>query len=113
MNKFGQVSSDHHQMPLAGVLKSDVQGASYHVTYPMIHLMLPILPPVNRQMPVKTLSFSQLRLRAVINSTNVTLTIWIIEVAENVDENRTAAMETKNVLNPDLSEANKCKQCTL
>ena len=61
MNKFEQVSSDDHQLSLAGsgVPRSEVQGrspglmsgggavssgegVSYHVTYPMMHLMLPL-----------------------------------------------------------------------
>ena len=33
--------------------RSDVWGVIYHVTYPMIHLMLPTPPPVNRQTPMK------------------------------------------------------------
>ena len=56
LNKFEQVSSDHHQMSLAGGPRYDVQGRGrgtlpdmswgipYHVTYPMIHLMLPTTP---------------------------------------------------------------------
>ena len=46
MNKFEQVSSDHHQMSLAGgagvgpqVLKAGGGGVPYHVTYPMMDLM--------------------------------------------------------------------------
>ena len=35
MNKFEQVFSDHHQTSLVGVV-----WVSYHVTYPMIYLML-------------------------------------------------------------------------
>ena len=50
VNKFGQVFSDHHPMSLAERARSDVQGyltdlsqgVPYHVTYPMMHLMLPI-----------------------------------------------------------------------
>ena len=61
MNRFEQVSSDHHQMSLAGGStglmpreQSDVLGGTrpdlswgwvpYHVTFPMMHLMLP--PPL-------------------------------------------------------------------
>ena len=53
MNKFEQVSSDHHQMSLLGDKSPGVNGGEYlyHVTYPMMHLMLPI--PMNRQMLVK------------------------------------------------------------
>ena len=31
------------------------EGVPCHVTYPMMHFMLPTPPPVNTQMPVKTL----------------------------------------------------------
>ena len=57
MNKFEQVSSDHHQMSLAGESQLLCHigvsglifrwvpylswGVPYHVTYPMLHLMLP------------------------------------------------------------------------
>ena len=68
MNKFEQVSSDHHQMSLAGVPPGlmfrgvpglmlvgreggtlpDHSGAGggvpHHVAHPMMHLMLPIPP---------------------------------------------------------------------
>ena len=87
-----------------GILPCDLSHDTFDVTYPT---------SCEQTDACENITFSQLRLRAVINSTNATLTIWIIEVAENVDENRTAAMETKNLLNPDLSEVNKCKQCTL
>ena len=43
---------------------SDVWGVPHHVTYPMMHLMLPTLP-LKRQTPVKNITSSQLRLRAV------------------------------------------------
>ena len=66
MNRFEQVFSDHHQMSLAGGStglmpreQSDVLGEAvgnppdlswgwvpYHVTFLMIHLMLPPPPPL-------------------------------------------------------------------
>ena len=52
--KFEQVSRDHHQLSLAGVPRFDVHGGTladlsreevpYHVTYSMMHLMLPPSP---------------------------------------------------------------------
>ena len=46
INKFEQVSSDHHQMSLTwgrspGLISR--RGVPYHVIYPMMHLMLPTL----------------------------------------------------------------------
>ena len=75
-----QWSLHHHQMSLAGGIPGLMSGgfgdttwpfprgwgAPYHVTYPMVHLML---PRVNVQMPVKeNVTFMQTYLRAVINS---------------------------------------------
>ena len=93
MNKYEQVSTDHHQMPLAGwrvsvprpdipgegkreggrglVPRSDVwgEGVTYLVTYPMMHLMLPNTPPsllTDRQTDTcENITFPQLRLQAV------------------------------------------------
>ena len=56
MNKFEQVSNDHHQCHLQGA-RSDVgggwgrsnveeEGVPYYVTYPMMYLMLPMPPPL-------------------------------------------------------------------
>ena len=39
MNKFEQVSIDHQQMSLAGVVTRSGRGVTYHVTHPMIHLI--------------------------------------------------------------------------
>ena len=48
MNKFEEVSSDHHQMPLAGGPHSDVEGAGEMVTWdPSLW--------IDRHTPVKTL----------------------------------------------------------
>ena len=44
MNKVEQISSGHRQM-------------SYHVTYPMMHLILPPSLPVDSQTSVKTLRY--------------------------------------------------------
>ena len=47
VNKFKQVSSDDHQMPLTE--DGYVRGYPYHVTFPIIHVML--LPrPLNRHL---------------------------------------------------------------
>ena len=51
MNKFKQVSSDDHQISVVGKgrgmgITHDMSrwwGVSYHVTYPMMHLMLPTI----------------------------------------------------------------------
>ena len=59
---WGRVDS---QVPCPG------EGVRYHVTYPIVHLMLltypptPPLPPVNKQMPVKILPSPNFRLWAV------------------------------------------------
>ena len=63
MNKFEQVSSDHRQE--GEVTSSDIEGVPYHLTYPMMHLMLPT--PLNRMTDTcENITFQQLHLRAVI-----------------------------------------------
>ena len=56
VNKFELVSSVGHQMSVTvrEAPRSDVWGDAYHITYPMMHLML-LTHPVDRQTPVKTL----------------------------------------------------------
>ena len=44
VNKFEQVSSDDHDISLAGVLRTSGGDTPYHVTYPMMHMMLPTPP---------------------------------------------------------------------
>ena len=67
-NKFEQVSSDHHQMSLAGRSPQvsspewgtppDLLGeVPYHVTYPMIHLMLPTPPPDRQTHTCENITF--------------------------------------------------------
>ena len=62
MNKFEQISSDDQQMSHAGGRVCPEESGmsrgvgcpgdtSYHETYPMMHVMLPIPP---RHIPVKT-----------------------------------------------------------
>ena len=64
VNKFEQVSSNDYQMlvaeggyPRGGIPgpMSGGKGVHYHVSYPIMHVMLP--PPVNRHTSVKTLPF--------------------------------------------------------
>ena len=63
MNKLEQVSTDDHQMSLAGWVGEYFQRDwvsrvyPYHATYPMMHVMLPTNtpPPVDGYTPVKTL----------------------------------------------------------
>ena len=58
MNKVEQISSGHHQMSLAGPQVWCLGGGvSYHVTYPMMHLILPPSLPVDSQTSVKTLRY--------------------------------------------------------
>ena len=59
MNKFEQVSSGHHQMSLVGGRSSGLMsgGVSYHVTYSVMHLMLPT-PCPHGHTSVKTLPSS-------------------------------------------------------
>ena len=48
VSKFEQVSSDGHQMWEVPGLMSNWRGVPHHVTYPMVHVMLPTyfhLPP--------------------------------------------------------------------
>ena len=82
VNMFEQVSSDHHQMSLQGMSHRSDGGVppdlscgyhtipflGYHVTYPMIHLMLPNTTPVNRTDACENITFPQLRLRAITTS---------------------------------------------
>ena len=49
VNKIEKGSSDQHQISLAG------GGVPYHVTYPVMHLILAITPPMDRQTPPETL----------------------------------------------------------
>ena len=46
VNKFEQVSSDDHQMPLSldRVCQEGVGYVIYHATYPMVPLVLPTTP---------------------------------------------------------------------
>ena len=60
---FVLVPSDDHQMSVSGeVSKSSGEGVPYHVTYPMIHFMLPIPLWTDTR---ENITFLQLRLRAV------------------------------------------------
>ena len=70
VNKFEEVCSDDHQMSVAGgeggIQVPCLGGTPYHVTYPMIHVMLPTCPSRGQndgQTPVKT--FLYLLLQAV------------------------------------------------
>ena len=56
MNKFKQVSSDHHQMSLV--------GGTDHVTYTMMHLMLPTHSPEQTD-ACENITFPQTYLPAV------------------------------------------------
>ena len=61
INKFEQVSSDLHQMSLAGGrgrspgMMSMGEGVLYHITYPTMHLMLPTPSPRGQTDACKTL----------------------------------------------------------
>ena len=70
VNKFKQVSSDDHQMSVAGEeggrspgLMSRGRGVPYHVTCPMMHVMY--LPPREKTDTCENITFLQLRLQAV------------------------------------------------
>ena len=69
MNEFEQFSSVGHQMSVAeGVGPgSGVQGVPYHVTYPMMHLMLLIPYGETDIHTCEDFSFPQLLLRPVNN----------------------------------------------
>ena len=69
MNNTEQVSSDDHQMSAAGVSgypRFHVGGVPYNVTYPMMHVMLPIPLPCKQTDAFENMTFPQLLLRAVI-----------------------------------------------
>ena len=69
MNKLEQVSSDDHQMSVAGVSRyprSHVGGVPYNVTYSIMHVMLPISLPCEQTDARESITFPQLLLRAVI-----------------------------------------------
>ena len=93
MNKFEQVSSDHHQMSLGrgrspGLMSRGRGGlrggrspglisgeeGTYHVTYPMMYLMLRHLP--RGQTPVKTLPSP--KFVSAANNQNLTFPYYVI-----------------------------------
>ena len=66
VNKFEQVSSDDHQMSVTGGGSPGLMfGVPYHVSYPMMHVIIPPPTPMNIY-ACENIAFLQLRLRAVI-----------------------------------------------
>ena len=66
VNKFEQVSSDDHQMPVAGGESPGLMfGIPYHVSYPMMHVIISP-PPHEQTYACENIAFLHLRLRSVI-----------------------------------------------